>query len=84
MTRNKMMNIVEETSEIICKYEDCGYLENDVYVLMVSDNKFYFRNKTDNCVEIINYYNDKNNSKDEAKMNECLEKAYNYNLLVEL
>lgn len=84
MTHNKMMNIIGETSEIIHKYEDCGYIENDVYVLMVSDKRFYFRNKLDDCVEIINYHNDKNNSEDEPKMNECLEKAYSYNLFIEL
>lgn len=66
-----MINVVLEIEDIISLYEDEGIFENDKYVLMVSENNFYFRDKINNCVETIEY-------QDKINMIECINKAHEY------
>lgn len=73
-----MINIIEEVEETISRYEDEGYIESEHKILMVSDNKFYFRDKHDNSVEIIDYFDRERNIKDEIKMIQCIETAIEY------
>lgn len=77
-----MINLIEDIEEIISKYEDEGYIENEFKILMISENKFYFRDKIDNSVEIIEYFDKEKNMKDNVKMSECIDKAHEYNISI--
>ncbi|MGL6185508.1 MAG: hypothetical protein ACRC1T_09040 [Clostridium chrysemydis] len=79
---NRMINLIEDIEDIISKYEDEGYIENEFKILMISENKFYFRDKIDNSVEIIEYFDKEKNMKDSIKMSECIDKAHEYNLSI--
>lgn len=50
-----MMNEILEVTELIVDYEDCGFFSNETTVLMVSDCKFYFRDRLTGELETIEY-----------------------------
>lgn len=53
--RNGFMNEIIEIDSVIRYYEDTGYFENEEYVLLISDNKFYIRDKYTNEVLSMEY-----------------------------
>lgn len=49
------INEIEDELNKIKEYEDCGYFENERMILLVSDNKFHFRDTETNKKFYIEY-----------------------------
>lgn len=59
LCENSLIHEVVTDEDIINTYENIGYIENDLYVLVVSESSFIIRNKENNKVTTIKY--DKSN-----------------------
>lgn len=88
MERNKFINEIIGLDEIIKKYEDEAYFENENYILIVSDKKFQFREKITNKIFSIeyeieddNYYHEYTDEQNET-FALCISKAEEYGFFI--
>lgn len=84
-----MINNIVEVHEIISMYEDEGFFESEVVVMLVCDNAFHFRNKLTSERETIIYLENgsikerREFKKEEiSKMRKCLTLAQKYGFYV--
>lgn len=84
-----MINSIIEVHDIISMYEDEGYFESEIVVMLVCDNTFHFRNKITSERETIKYLNggcikDRKVFENEEirKMKKCLALAQKYGFYI--
>lgn len=55
LKNNGFINEIEDELNKIRGYEECGYFENERMILLISDNKFHFRDTETNQKFYIEY-----------------------------
>lgn len=85
-----MLNEIIDVTEIIMNYEDEGLMENSDTVLMVSDCKFYFRDRLTGELNTLEYpyiernYDRLEHTEEEIEQMElCIKTAQEYGFIVE-
>ena len=82
------INEIEDELNKIREYEECGYFENERMILLISDNKFHFRDTETNQKFYIEYTLKDNFDKYEYTEEEiqsillCIDKAEEYGFYV--
>lgn len=81
--------MIDDIDEIISKYEDEGFFESEVVVMLVCDNAFHFRNKLTSERETITYLENGSikeridfKKEEISEMRKCLALAQKYGFYV--